>query len=304
LSTRFVEEPIRRQRWRIAATSRASFATAAVLVFVTSAAAAALWLDARSRFRAESLALSNDCIRSPGQLAIEDPRACALAEGSAGVVYLAGDSHAAHWAPAVAQWAKSRGLRAIERTYSACVPPLAAPGTYYPGCHAFSRSVLAEIESSAASGRPTFVIIAARWARRADLLDGPASLASQALDALAQLGVPTLLLGPTPQFDLPAPACVLRRGEPGCRKSRAAHDAEVAASQRALEKAVAPRDRARLFDPTPAFCDEAWCYPARDGMLLFQDESHLTRQGAVIASKAAMPGFDWLLAADRASRPR
>ena len=304
LSTFLLEQPIRAQRWKAVAGNTRSLAAAGALTIVTAILSAALWQHARERHLRDLLPASNACIVGAGGLGIEDRRACSLAEGSEGVVYLLGDSHAAAWAPAVAAWAKSRGLRAIERTHVACVPPVSGlpPRYYSASCEVFSREVLGEIARSVAAQQRTLVIVSAYWLGHPYLVRDPRDLASKAMGELARLGVPALLVAPTPSFELPIPACVARRGEDACRKPRAVHDAETTPSLRDLEAIAAGNPNASVFDPTPAFCDGAWCYPRRDGVLLFRDKSHLSRQGAEQALSAARIDFDRLLDASRAAR--
>ena len=300
LSTIHFEDPIRRQRWRIAAGTAPALASAAVLLLVTAALSAVLLLEARERNRTELLSASDRCVHVPSVFIVRDVSSCALSEGTAGVVFLVGDSHAAHWSPAVAAWARSNGLRAVERTYAACVPPIR--GYYGAGCEEFSRSVLGEITAAATAGHRVLVILGARWSNHPLLLEGAraASPFAQALATVTDLGVPVLILAMTPEFERAIPECVARRGERACARTRAAHDARVTPVLAQLRKAAAAGPAVRLLDPTAAFCDAAWCHPVRDGVLLFRDAHHLSRKGAEGALPFIRDELDRLLAASRA----
>lgn len=314
-STRYVEAPIREQQVRIFSGVRASLASGLAMIVIPALLSVGLWLPARERYRAELAPRSLDCIRQTRTTSPEREAACVLASGNGATAYLIGDSHANHWSPAIALWAQAAGVRAIERSFSACPVGLArveaasdVPGTDYPvGCISFSADVVGEIERTAGSGTPTLVILSVAWKgyrvlETAGHANSFAATLDQRLAAFERAGGHVLVIGSTPNFDHDVPACLARRAEVACRISRLEHDSRTAALNAALREIVVRHPTARFVDPTSSFCDESWCYPTRGGATMFRDAGHLSRLGAELGSAAIGPELDRLLGEVRVPR--
>jgi hypothetical protein len=238
-----------------------------------------------------------------------DSDACVLSSGHRGPVYLIGDSHANHWSPAVAEWARDSDVGAYERSYPGCPVLLAAfpaslsteqVGRFSEQCLEFSHRSIAELRATARRTK-TAAVVSIDWSYLADAADGGGVRAlgkelDVALDSLNALDIQALLIGPTPSFDHSAPECIARRTEEYCRLARSRFNVENDSIVRTLLGVVARHPGDRFFDPTPTFCDNSWCYPSRNGSLLFRDKDHLSRAGAESARRRLTPYLDWLMA--------
>jgi peptidoglycan/LPS O-acetylase OafA/YrhL len=107
--------------------------------------------------------------------------------GSVHKVFLVGDSHAAHWFPALEAIADRRGLALFSRTKSACIgidiPILNSKWKRaYTECEAWRSAVLDEIDRE----RPELVILASSSAHRPLLVaEGRSATSQEAADILA-----------------------------------------------------------------------------------------------------------------------
>ena len=56
-----------------------------------------------------------------------------------------------------------------------------------------------------------------------------------------------------------------------------------------VKKILAEFPSVVLFDPTPLFCDDEWCYGVKDGNKLYKDEDHLSEFGSDYFAKHLSP---------------
>jgi peptidoglycan/LPS O-acetylase OafA/YrhL len=118
------------------------------------------------------------------------------------LVFLWGDSHAAHLFPGLSGLAARHGFRIAEFTATACPPIPGFVSPYRPNCGEINRFVLAEI----AALQPAEVILSARWTfyDGHDPSMGKTDVAALGalLDRLAALKVAKrVVVGPSPEWD-------------------------------------------------------------------------------------------------------
>lgn len=318
LSTKYIESPIRARRVPLLNKPRIALATAAASLVVVLSAGSLLWVEARSYYRSTLAPQSMGCLSEADALisvqeathgaSAVSSADCILSAGPRGPLYLIGDSHANHWSPAIAEWARTVGVGAYERSFPGCpVILLAFQNTldnertahFSKGCLEFSQRSIAELREVAKKS-PVAAVLGVYWSYLVDSSDTQALIRGLdiTLDSLDKIGVRALVIGPTPSLDQSAPECLARRAEDYCRLQRSRFDAETRLVLTALDTVVARHPADRLFDPTAAFCDDNWCYPRRHGALLFRDRTHLTRAGAEAARDRLGPFLDWLVSRD------
>jgi peptidoglycan/LPS O-acetylase OafA/YrhL len=198
-------------------------------------------------------------------------------------IVLYGDSHAAHWFPALERFALESGWRLISLTKSACpatgVPlvtsALARP---YTECDAWRERVLQRISSE----RPALVVMGSSTAYFQDPQQQVSARTwreslDRALGRIQASGAIPLVLQdtPVPRFDVPAclsRALWLDTGS-SCRFVRNTPDVEIAAAYRA---AVSQHPGAVLMDFSDLLCDGRVCGALIGGLVAYRDDNHLT----------------------------
>lgn len=230
--------------------------------------------DARAdeeRLRADGC-LAFEPVRRPPRCTYGDP-------GGTFVVALVGDSHAAHWFPALEAVARARGWR-VETFVKVACPFLDMPlgnlllKREYVECAAFRDATLARL----AELRPDLVLVGgSRMAvhpLRAE--DEPLAARAAALArTLDRMPGRVALLVDTPDAGRDVPACLARhRGDAGaCAVER---DVALARDQGRLEELAAAATGAGLVDLTARVCRGWPCPVAVDGLIVFRDARHLT----------------------------
>jgi peptidoglycan/LPS O-acetylase OafA/YrhL len=93
------------------------------------------------------------------------------------------------------------------------------------------------------------------------------------------LDVPELGFDPRTCFES-RPLVLAPQRRPICAVSREEHEAR-SARYRALVRGVLRQfPDVMAYDPADAFCDERWCWAARDGKVFYRDADHLTNDGS------------------------
>jgi peptidoglycan/LPS O-acetylase OafA/YrhL len=197
-------------------------------------------------------------------------------------VAVVGDSHAAHWRPALAAVAEHERWRALSLTRTGCPFTGAVPDVKEPvrkHCLQWNQQVRdwfarhPEVTTVFATSHAGARVVAAgdQFAAQRD-----GYLA--ALRALPPSVRHTIVVRDTPVMRNATFACVENAIDdrvaagPACARSRAGAlrpDPAVAAA-----RTLAPR--VREIDLTRAFCDARRCYPVIGGALVYKDEDHLT----------------------------
>lgn len=207
---------------------------------------------------------------------------CSSGIASAGrTMVLFGDSHAAHWYPALQEMANRRGWRLVSFTKSAC-PAVDHPVSHsqlsreYRECRAWRRDVLREVQAL----RPDLVVVASSSEYR---------LSSEAwfhgthrvLRSLSASSGSVAILRDTPRLEFDAAACVARKSwRPRALRRRtceAVLDPRAGeAVFQALRRAARGYRNAYVVDMRPHVCPGSPCAVYRDGMLVYRDTHHLT----------------------------
>ncbi|MFN8622317.1 MAG: acyltransferase family protein [Chloroflexota bacterium] len=193
-------------------------------------------------------------------------------------VALVGDSHAAHWFPAVERIAKARGWRLVVMAKVSCpFTEMQLQNTLkkrdYPECTAYVRDAIDHLQRIA----PDLVITTAlRWFHPVDPADESPAAQGRAIGAaLAQVPGRKVIIVDTPWSDQDTPACL----------SKHIADVRACAVPRAMttwggvpdrEKAAAKVAGAALLDFTRVLCDRTSCPVEADGIIRYRDDHHFT----------------------------
>jgi hypothetical protein len=197
-------------------------------------------------------------------------------------IAVVGDSHAAHWRPALAKVAEHERWRALSLTRTGCPFTGAVPDVKEPvrkHCLQWNQQVRdwfarhPEVTTVFATSHAGARVVAA-----GDQFAAQRDGYRAALKALPPSVRHTVVVRDTPVMRNATFACVENAigdrvaAGPACARPRAGAlkpDPAVAAA-----RSLAPR--VREIDLTRAFCDARRCYPVIGGALVYKDEDHLT----------------------------
>jgi peptidoglycan/LPS O-acetylase OafA/YrhL len=220
-------------------------------------------------------------LRGDGCLAFErvkTPPDCEYGvKGSAITIALVGDSHAAHWFPAIEALALERGWRLLTFVKVSCsfttlIQRNLALKREYRECTAFNEATIARINQI----KPTLTIIVNRRTFRPIKEGITPELAGAAFgEMVARLPGATAILVDTPDPGRDAPACLSKHPS----DIRACLFAQDDADNREIgvaERVAATVSGAQLIDLTSRIC-AAWpCSPISGSVLIYRDEDHMT----------------------------
>lgn len=300
-SWRWVERPVRQMAHGHTGWGRLA---AWVLAAVAPLALAGLYLERSggAPWRVPAAALAIDEQTAPARLLgppcqpLSDRFDClwpiATTAPARGTIAVWGDSHAGHFAPAVALAETARGREVRLALSPSCLPlaesPLAAAGisTREGECQRANAAALARIDAIADL---SLVVIAGKWSGllpHATDAQIAAALAATARRFTAR-GVPVLILDQTPQFASEPYLCAARaarRGEaPSCRMGEDIGPGARARLARLIDEAAARDPLVHAFHPAPLLCRaDGRCDTIRGNRLLFEDRHHLSRDGAAL----------------------
>ncbi|MEU8420986.1 acyltransferase family protein [Micromonospora sp. NPDC048835] len=224
----------------------------------------------------------DDCVTQAQDASL---RSCTYGDRDSAVeVALAGDSHAAHWVPALQVIAAERGWRLvtyIKTTCSFLTAPVSIAGRPDHSCTEWNRNVRSALTGER---RPRLLIVSS--VTQIPLVNGstpppgPATAdaqtaaLSQTWSELTSAGLPLVILRDTPSFTVDMAECV------------SAHRERLSACAQPRKRALAwgiPQERAasalpdvRLADLNDAICPTEPCPAVIDGLLVYRDAHHLT----------------------------
>ena len=298
---RWVEEPIRRQRpWPFSRDSKTVFAGATILVSLALLAGA---FQVLSNIRAQADPLTSAALQAKREV-FPYPSACShfklpftglapavdctINTASAGpTVLLWGDSHAAHFIPAMAQWATQHNTRLLPRVMGACPPvdiqPNNAPDIAVKSCIEFNAAVTETLPQLRAGGS-TIVVLAARWFIT-ELWKPNEQQAHDALwrtvSAIRHNNLNVVIFADVPSRTYSVPECVARRGPAACSRTRADVEHDRGPALNVLHQIVAEFPGTILWDPINEVCGATEC-PAvnQSGVVLYRDAHHLSVGGS------------------------
>ncbi len=194
-----------------------------------------------------------------------------------------GDSHAAHFSPFVAAYARDNHIKVHELSSAACPPLIGTPdtGVHRDVCAQFQKDVLNELEPGKT------VIIAGRWDWYMRHPTFAQSVAST-LHTLTARGADVVVLGQSPLFLTGVGkqyvySAVFDRTYPA--QFRGAEG--PAAANRILQSVVALVPGVRYVEPTAGLCNAQGCKVQIDGVPAFFDANHMNIAGAEALARSA-----------------
>jgi peptidoglycan/LPS O-acetylase OafA/YrhL len=219
----------------------------------------------------------------PSQCVYGDP-------AGARTVFLFGDSHAAHWFPAVDAVAKERGWKLLVRTKSAC--NAASVLTFSPGlkrvyteCPVWRSEVLAEIKQV----QPYLVVISSSGNNGNPLVDAAGNRPSGAgLDAQWAAGWETtyraikgsktrlVQIRDTPWPGYNVPECLAEHSEKVARCAAQPAKSIVLPDRQVLVAQAAKTNGVQMIDPLAWFCTADACPGLVGNVLVWRDDDHIT----------------------------
>ncbi|TFB61011.1 acyltransferase family protein [Cryobacterium sp. Sr3] len=208
-----------------------------------------------------------------------DPQGCTTGDFGAPVsVALFGDSHAAHWFPALDVLAEQGKIVLTAHTKSSC-PSFELPAYLlvapYPECAQWREGVVSRLESD-----PPAVVVLSNF------LDGDlgglghrdlAALSTAVEQTVRRLSVEStvVVLADTPNFEISPSACLSAHLADADACSRRFSDARSLAIASVVETAT-KRGGGELVDLTRYLCNNHSCPVVIGDTLVYRDSSHLT----------------------------
>ncbi|WP_407924582.1 acyltransferase family protein [Catellatospora vulcania] len=222
------------------------------------------------------------CISSLG----EPVRTCVFgAPDGVFTVALVGDSHAAHWFPAVETVAREQGWKLVTYLKSAC--PLLDAEVLYKGkpfkdCTEWNAEVKSRL---AGPERPDLVIVSnsARYVvtskgkQLSHLSPEGIQAAEQAMrtswSGLSAAGPLVVVLRDVPRPDLDIPECVAKNRE---QLTRCAFPRQEAEASSVMQQRAASAAGLAVIDLTESICPGDRCPAVLGNVLIYRDDNHLT----------------------------
>jgi peptidoglycan/LPS O-acetylase OafA/YrhL len=247
---------------------------------------------------------SGQGVSEPGRPGVSCPMG-ALGAGQA-TFLVWGDSHAAAMAPAIDRAGARFSQRGLFAGRAGCPPLLhydttSSHGQKRQACRDQNDATMKLIKDQ----NIRLVFLVARWPREVlgaqNGAEGPfydptvpyatvdrSGQVAVALDstvsALTTLGIRVVLVMdvPEPGYDVPLSLAraSMRERAPQVNPTRASVEARQQLARQTLQQ-VASKWGARLVDPTPAFCDQAFCHVEVGGVSRYTDSNHITRSAAL-----------------------
>ena len=203
------------------------------------------------------------------------------------VIALVGDSHAAHWQPALRSLAEEHGWRLETYTKSACLFADAVVWDSntkgpYESCAAWQGTLLDRLVAE----RPDVVVVSSSGSyrvaeageppNRAESLEPLAAAAASNWEALEEAGVEVLAIADTPWLGFDAPECVAQHPDDLSECSVPREEAVDRSGAALLARAAELVPEADLIDVSDYVCPHDECVPVVGGVLTHSDSHHLT----------------------------
>lgn len=275
LSWRFIEQPFRSPRyWDTRNVICAGLAAIVVFAAVGVVGIKTKGLPSRfSDYHHVEIAGSNHDGWKAGTCFLEDnldvtkwnEKACTLVKGGHKKVLLWGDSFAGHYVQGIVANKNKIPYTVIQYSGAGCPPMLDYNGFNAAPCRAFNQHALDIIREN----KIDTVILAGRWQnqKRKDLVWLQSTLAE-----LEKMKVKTYLIGQSPEFPIDIQPLAYYKG--AADKTNVYFDSSYNDDLRKMAGI------AQFIDPMEKLCDGVVC-PFRDGReFLFQDATHLSKEGS------------------------
>lgn len=212
-----------------------------------------------------------------------------------------GDSTAESWAPLVQDWAADRRGRAAVLSVSGCPPLFGIRNPIHAHCELADSAAK---EALLVGLRPSVIVLTGRWSAyvndppagyrgpshlmSAEESDPPTLATSRdaisrrfsaTLERLSEIA-PVIVVLAAPDL-LRSPFSALPRGLE-VRPTFAAHRASQEMVDRIVRTAAARNPRIAVLDPAEALCRGPLCEAMIGEVLVYQDDNHVTAQGALL----------------------
>jgi peptidoglycan/LPS O-acetylase OafA/YrhL len=228
-------------------------------------------------------------------LAGAKPPSCIYGDRNGAItVALVGDSHAAHWFPALDVVAKQRGWRLVPFTKFSCVfvdLPIWSPNLNreYTECEAWRENVVDRLVKL----KPDLVIISSnRWLPAIANRDNEPERQGAALARLIErIPGSVALLVDTPRSDFDVPACLAKYRD-AIERCTTTRTAAFGWRHLRRETEAARLTGAKLVDMSDIVCPVDPCPPIIGNTLVYRDHHHLTATFVVAIAQdlyAALP---------------
>ena len=233
----------------------------------------------------------------------DEIKTCDVGDRSSSVhVVLVGDSHAEQWVTALETVALQRKWRLTLATKAKCpYTTISVKSSTYASCEAWNRHLAAYL----AAERPAVVITSQadyQVTTTSGALDATASARAMAHDLrgnyanLIAAGTKVVVLRNTPHPGINMGDCISGNGG---RLKKCAVPREEALHQVGAAQIAAVRglDGASLIDLNNAICPDDPCAPVIGGVLVYIDNSHITRTYALSLAPRLLKAFNHVLPA-------
>lgn len=190
-----------------------------------------------------------------------------------------GDSHARQWADPFDVLGKSLGVKVVVMTKAVCPAGQYSGVVYsdqmgpYTQCDSWRASALSAIESL----HPQEIVVTGR--ARQQITQAGAEATFSRLSRVK--GAKLVYMTDTPYPGIDIPDCLAKHGNTVEDCNRSVAEAVQFPEGRAIERAVAEKHGATVFDVLPAFCTATTCPPVVDDTIVYYDKSHVTRSYAM-----------------------
>ncbi|NPU10332.1 acyltransferase family protein [Bradyrhizobium sp. 83002] len=298
LSWRFVEQPFRSRR--LAATSRAAFALAALASLallagsgagllragvVSDADRAAQRLDAYNNYDMKPVYRYGSCFTTPDGRIPED---CLRQMAGKTNVLLWGDSFAAHYYHGLKAQLDPDAVNIMQASQPTCMPTFSAETQGVAAC----RALASQMRDYLATARPDLVVMSADWLEdaRPPRFQSMVHDLKSTLHRLHDAGIPVVLLGPSVQFRARLPSMLARATLRGVTPDPAAFvRSDVFALDAAMQAALPSGEGFSYVSILSAVCKGDHCPLTVGGVPLSFDHAHLTAEGSVHVMAKIVP---------------
>lgn len=205
-----------------------------------------------------------------------EPADCVYGDPAAPRLVLFGDSHAAHWFPAVLNYAQTHGYALELHTKSSCPSAeveVLRDGLPYDECDQWRDAVVEQVNAE----HPAAVILSNYDSIAVDVgNDGYASTWGDALRTTVEnLDVPSILIADTPDLGTGPSICLSVHLEDATTCSLPPEQA-LRASTRRAEQQLSTDLGVPYIDLTDLMCSDDLCAPIIGNTLLYLDSDHMT----------------------------
>jgi peptidoglycan/LPS O-acetylase OafA/YrhL len=225
------------------------------------------------------------CNRGTG---VTDADGCVYGDRDAPRIVLFGDSHAAHWFPALEAFAIPAGYAIEVHTKSSC--PAAdietlRHGSPYPQCPEWRAAVIDRINES----HPALVLLASfsDGQLAPDVEDTPATWEAALDRTIDAIDAPVAVFADTPDM-LEDPAPCLSANLTSAEACGQPPERALAGPAREAQVVATAERGVPLIDLNEYLCDDDWCPPIIGNTLVYRDSHHLT--AAISADLAGVLG--------------